>query len=370
MPVDGECVRFPLRLVVPFLAALACTGAAQAGTGLVVGVDDDTIKWQAKPNGVVGVTRDLGVDALRVTVPWQRGQTSPSKLQQAYLHRVALAVALGQRVVLAVYGTPAEAPLTAGQRADYCGFLVHVLKRIPRIDDVVVWNEVNNPVFWPKSAGPAPYEALLARCWDTLHALRASVNVIDSTAPHQDPGAVLAGLGVAYRASGRTRPILDTFGHNVYPESSAEPPSTAHPDSLSIDQGDYPRLMSVLAGAFGGTGQPLPGQGRTTIWYLEDGFQTAVPRTLAHLYRGTENDSRAVAADQQAAQLRAALQLAYCQPAVGGFFNFELIDEPRLVGWQSGLMYAGARPKPAYDAFKQAAADVHAGRVDCARLNP
>ena len=32
----------------------------------------------------------------------------------------------------------------------------------------------------------------------------------------------------------------------------------------------------------------------------------------------------------QASQLASALLLAYCQPAVGAFFNFELIDENRL----------------------------------------
>ena len=120
---------------------------------------------------------------------------------------------LGQRVVLAVYGGPAQTPLTAAHQAQFCGFVAHVLKRIPAIDDVVIWNEVNNPTFW--QAGPAAYEALLARCWDRLHALRPSVNVIDSTAPHQDPGTFLTRMGDAYRASGRRRPILDTFGHNV-----------------------------------------------------------------------------------------------------------------------------------------------------------
>ena len=358
-----------MRLILAVLAALCCCVAnASAGTGLLVGLDDDTIKWLAKPNGVVGVNRDLGVDALRITLQWKRGQETPTRLQGIYLHRAAGAIALGQRVVLAVYGTPTQSPLTAPQREQYCGFVVHVLQRIPAIEDVVIWNEVNNPTFW--QSGPEAYEALLARCWDQLHALRRTVNVIDSTAPHQDPGSFLARMGAAYRASGRTRPILDTFGHNVYPETSAEPPTAVHPGSTSIDQGDYPRLLQVLAAAFGGTGQPLPGDGRTTVWYLEDGYQSAVPRLLAQVYGGRENERAPVSLDTQAAHLRRAVELAYCQPYVGAFFNFELLDEHRLVGWQSGLLFANGQKKPAYDAYKQAIAAVHSGAIDCASLAP
>jgi hypothetical protein len=355
----------PLLLV---LLALACASSARAGTGLLVGIDDDTVKWLAKPNGIVGVNRDLGVDAVRITLDWKRGETRPTPLQQVYLHRIALTAALGQRIVLAVYGTPSQAPVTAAQREQYCGFLTHVLKRLPAIDDVVVWNEVNNPYFW--RSGPAAYEALLARCWDTLHGLRPAINVISSTAPHQDPGSFLVAMGAAYRASGRARPVVDTFGHNVYPESSAEAPWIQHASSRSIDEGDYDRLMQVLAAAFGGTAQPLPGQGKTTIWYLEDGYQSAVPPGLGRIYKGRQNERQPVAAGDQAERLRAAVTLAYCQPAVGAFFNFELLDENRLEGWQSGLLYANGQRKPAYTAYKAAIAAIHGGSVDCATLIP
>jgi hypothetical protein len=30
--------------------------------------------------------------------------------------------------------------------------------------------------------------------------------------------------------------------------------------------------------------------------------------------------------------------LAHCQSVVGAFFNFELIGEDRLAGWQSGVL--------------------------------
>jgi hypothetical protein len=360
-------VRAALAITAALAASLACACVAHAGPGLIVGVDDDTIKWLSRPNGIVAVNRDLGIDALRVSLDWKRGETRPTRLQQIYLHRIALAITMKQRIVLAVYGRPSQAPVTPLQRGQYCGFLVHVLKRIPAIEDVVIWNEVNNPMFW--QAGPAAYEALLARCWDALHGLRSTVNVISSTAPHQDPGSFIARLGAVYRSSGRTRPIIDTFGHNAYPENSTEPPWVVH-TTPSIDEGDYARLIMLLGTAFAGTAQPLPGTGRTTIWYLEDGFQTRPPDDLRRHYGGRESERLVVGVQDQGGRLGAAVLLAYCQPAVGAFFNFELLDEHKLRGWQSGLLYSTGQQKPAYASFKRAVAAVHAGTVDCAKVLP
>jgi hypothetical protein len=199
--------------------------------------------------------------------------------------------------------------------------------------------------------------------------------VISSTAARHDPAGFLTSVGAAYRASGRTRPILDVFGHNPYPNDASESPSATHPDgSGTVGEGDLRLLLSAADTAFDGTGQPVPGTGGTTIWYLEDGFQTTIPPQLRHLYTGTENDANRVpalnepgsaATPDQATQLRNALLLAYCQPGVGAFFNFGLIDESRLSGWQSGLLWRNGTPKPSYEPFKQAIAQIAAGQVDC-----
>jgi hypothetical protein len=39
---------------------------------------------------------------------------------------------------------------------------------------------------------------------------------------------------------------------------------------------------------------------------------------------------------------------------VRAFFNFELVDETRLAGWQSGLLWRGVHRKPAAAAFAAA----------------
>ena len=126
--------------------------------------------------------------------------------------------------------------------------------------------------------------------------------------------------------------------------------------------------MSLHKG-FDGTGQAVPGSHGVTVWYLEDGFQTRPPETTpaqAHgSYTGSESDRQPVSEDVQATQLAAAVELAYCQPAVGGFFNFELRDEPELSGWQSGVLRPDWSPKPAYASYLQAIAAVRAGAISC-----
>ena len=362
------------RRLVPaaFLLLLAFCPPAHAGRDLRLGFDDDTLKWMMRPNGVVGVNRDLGVETTRITIPWRRGEVRPRRVSQTYLSRAAKAIVLGQDIVIAVYGSPSDAPTDAVSRNQYCSYVRHVLAVIPQITGVVIWNEANSPRYWPAWSGARGYERLLARCWDALHRLRHPVNVIDSTASHYDPAGFIHALGDAYRDSGRTRPIVDTFGHNPYPETASEVPWATHPNTDTIGQGDYGVLMDALAYAFQFTAQPLPDALHPSLWYLEDGFQTAVPDGLRSLYRGQENDPSVVPpvgdGASQAEQLRAAVFLAYCQPAVGAFFNFELIDDHRLAGWQSGVLYTNGTRKPSFLPFRDTVAAVERNKVDCSKV--
>jgi hypothetical protein len=386
-------------------AAVACalTGTAWAGPGLLVGVADDSLKWNAKPlaQSALGYTRDLGIRAVRVTVPWHEGETRLALSDRTPVDRMILATwGPRLRIVLSVYGPAADAPQTDAERNDYCTFVASLLRRYPGVNDVVIWNEPNSSRFWrPQfaqdgtSVAPASYEALLARCYDVLHFVRPGVNVIAASSPRgndkpsaasnvsHSPANFYRKLGQAYRESGRNRPILDTVGHNPYPSTNAERPWTRHPNTNTIGEGDYDKLMSVLQEAFGGTRQPLPGQGRVTVWYMEQGFQTTIDPAKSSFYHGKETDPQVLPpwvarttagssdglAPDQATQLTDALALAYCQPAVGAFFNFELADETTLAGWQSGLLWADLTPKPSYQPFKAAVKTVASGHVDCTR---
>jgi hypothetical protein len=350
-----------IALLAACLLATVAVASARAGPNFVIGVDDDTLKWTEDTGSVVGVQRDLGALADRVTLQWAPAETTADGNQRTYLRRAQNAARLGQRIVLAIYGPASSPPIAETDQDQYCAFAVDALSRARNIHDIVIWNEANSGVFWkPQQGAAAAYESLLADCYDQLHRFSKSVNVISSTSPHESPAAFIAGLGAAYRASGRTLPIFDTYGHDAYPEVSSESPLASHAGGLSLDEGDCVRLLAALTAAFGGTAQPVPGAGNVpsggylpagaqmssktgvingtyaggpvTIWYLEDGFETVVPAAERAAYTGREtnhqllqpiavNSSSLFVAPNQAGQLRDALELAYCQPAVSAWLS-------------------------------------------------
>src|SRR5262249_27791433 len=262
-------------------------------------------------------------------------------------------------------------------------YVADALSRYPSIRDVVIWNEPNKRLFW-NAAGtgqadaPAQYEALLATCYDSLHASFPGVNVIglalsstgNDNATSTSPGAFIRGVGDAYRASGRAVPLLDTVGFHPYPLSSSERPWVQHIGEKTIAEGDWNKLMYNFWLAFNGTGQPLPGSGGVKIWYLEDGFQTTVPPAKAGAYTGSENvatipDFTGTPELDQATQVLDAVRRAACQPNVGAFFNFMLVDDPALTGWQSGAFWADGTAKGSLGAFQRASSEARVGTVDC-----
>ena len=302
---------------------------------LLVGVDDDTLKWTSDPVGVVRWQRALGADAVRVWAPWH-GEAAPRGARLVELRRAEDA-ARYTTVVLAVFGFARDTPRTPAAQARFCGYARRALGIVHDAQAVVVWNEANSPTFW--NGTPAEYETLLAGCYDALH--RPGVTVLDSTASAHAPDAFLRAVAAAYRRSGRTRPLVDAFGHNPYPQTPAESPAARHDDGF-LGEGDYAQLRQALH-AFG----------TPDVWYLEDGYQSTVPHVLRMHYDGRENVATPTPA-VQARLLRSAIALAACQPHVRAFFNFELVDETRLAGWQSGLVWRGVHRKPAAAAFAAA----------------
>ena len=289
--------------------------------------------------------------------------------------------AFGIRVVVAVSGGPADTPLDVPSRARYCAFAASLLRRYPTLDDVVVWTEPNSSRFW--SGGPAAYEALLAQCWDALHATRPQVNVIAArrlvatiTRPAEPAARPCLVPGTRRRRSARadaTSPILDTVGHNVYPSRSAEAPGHVNTGG-SLDEGDYAKLIAVLPPPSPAPHSPSRARG-LTIWYMEDGFQTAGRPRPGPLYVGRENDRWALDAfpgtpgadkhltDDQARSSQPPSASRTASPPSARSSTSSWPTSAYLGGWQSGLLWANWQPKPSYAAFKQAVWDVDRGAV-------
>jgi hypothetical protein len=388
-------------LLVTVVAALLSTGSAAAQPGMFVGARDDGLKWRTATTAAVA--RDLGLGAMGITLGWQPGQTDLTAIDALALNG-AIVGAGGMRVVVAVFGDAPQAPIDARWAEQYCAYVGRLITRFPQLNDIVIWNEPNLSAYWRpqyrsdgSSEAPVSYTELLARCYDVLHGIRDSINVIaPATSLHgndnpnallnssHSPTAFIREMGVTYRRSGRTRPLFDTLGHHPYPARSDERPWAAHPQESIVSIGDLDRLVRVLDEAFDGTAQPQPDNG-LPIWYLETGYQTQIDSEKAGLYTGVETWPGSLPdrvpsqgppatppdlspAPDQATQLADSLRLTYCQPYVSAVFNFLIRDEKDLRGWQSGLMWTDGSRKDSYVPYREVVREVNEGRVSCGEL--
>ena len=109
----------------------------------------------------------------------------------------------------------------------------------------------------------------------------------DSARLTHSPTTFIADLGLAYRATGRTTPIMDAFGFHPYGDNSSQSPTFAHPNTTRIGLADYGKLVALLGTAFDGTaqaGSTLP------ILYDEYGVESQIPAAKAALYSGARAD--------------------------------------------------------------------------------
>jgi hypothetical protein len=378
------------RLWVAALAALTLVPAAHAGgPAMRVGAAEDEVQQTSlvDAEAKLALLQLAGLDTVRINSIWGPGQTAPTAADQQKLANVVAGAALnGMRVYVSVsqFGS-ATTPLTDDAQNAFAAYVASIVKSFPSLAGVIVDNEPNINRFWlpqfnadgTDAAAPA-YETLLARTYDAVKAVRPTMPVIGGAlSPHggdspggarptHSPTVFIQDLGAAYRASGRTTPIMDVFSIHPYGDSSSQAPTVVH-NSTSIGLADYPRLVTLLGQAFDGTAQPgstLP------ILYDEYGVESQIPTDEADQYAGSEPAStHPVDEATQASYYVSALQLSFCQPNVIGLFLFHAFDEPNLANWQSGLYYVDGTPKSSLPAVQGAADQVRRGVVtQCAGM--
>jgi hypothetical protein len=273
------------------------------------------------------------------------------------------ASARGIQPVVSIYNQSGMwTPADDASRRQFAQFAVTVVRELPWVTTFIVGNEPNSNVYWrPQSTAAAAYEALLAGTYDAIKAVRPGVTVVGGALASRGntaPATFIQELGAAYRASGRTAPIMDVFDEHVYADNSTLPPSMPH-GGPTVASGDYRKLVALLGKAFDGTAQ----RGSTLpIVYGEFGVDTAVPSAKASLYTGAET-SKVVDEATQARYEVEALRLAYCAPTVVGLYSFHVVDEANLAGWQSGPFYVDGTPKSSFGPIRDAIAAAHAGTL-------
>jgi hypothetical protein len=359
-------MRTALLTVFGTLVALAAPGLATAGPGLIVGAVEDDVRASTLVEAEARMTsfRLSGFRAVRITTLWTPGLTRPSDDELRTLEHVsAAATRNGVRLYVTVMHPGSRTtPLTDEGRRDFAAFAAAIVRNAPSIEHVIIGNEPNLNRFWlPQfgldgtSAAPASYLSLLAHTYDALKGVSSDVQVYggaisprgtdrpDGLRPTHSPTTFIQGLGAAYRASGRSRPVMDALAIHVYGDNSSVAPSVAHPLNTSIGVADYDKLVRLLGEAFDGTEQPgstLP------ILYGEYGTETQIPESKAGLYTGTEpTTTRPVTEETQASYYQQALALSFCQPNVVGMLLFLSRDERARAAWQSGVHYVDGTPK-------------------------
>ncbi len=330
----------------------------------------------------MSLLRLAGFDAVRVSSLWLGGQTAPTESELAALKNVAAAASLsGVRVYVAVYNAGSKTtPLAPESRAQFAKYAAALATAIPGVRDVIVGNEPNLDRSWlpqfgldgSDAAAPA-YLALLAETYDALKAVSKEIRVYGGAlAPRgadapgigrntHTPTAFLRDLGAAYRASGRTAPVMDALSMHPYGDSSSVSPDVLHPLSNTIGIADYAKLVALLGTAFDGTGQPgsaLP------ILYDGYGVETRVPAAKSKLYAGAEPAAtKPVDEATQTAYYRRSRELACCQPTVTGVLLLHAQDDPSLTAWQSGVMYVDGTPKTSLAPVRKALAATRGGSI-------
>ena len=325
---------------------------------LLVGAVEDAAKQRSNPRAQMKLARASGFRAIVLSAVWETGASADDELSRLR-PAVAAAVAEGIRPVLAVYQFSSSTPNTPSRRGAFLDYAAALVRGLPAVRDVLVGNEPNINLFWQPQFDDAggdraaqDYEGLLAAAYDRLKEQDPKLDVIGgSLAPHggdrpssrptHSPTQFIGDLAAAYRASGRSKPIMDALSLHVYGDSQHTPPTFAHPRSTTIGIADYRKVVTLLREGFAGTGQPgasLP------IVYGEYGVETVIPQDKAYLYNGREVTSP-VDETTQARYYEQAIRLAEAQPTVRMLFLFHVVDETRLEGLQSGTRYADGTPK-------------------------
>jgi hypothetical protein len=276
------------------------------------------------------------------------------------------------RVLLAIYGTPRWAGrarnrvprraldlrlfATAAARRYSGNYTVEAgenepERSLPAVRHWLAWNEPNNPVFlrpqwkmvkrrWRVQAA-YDYAKICSAIWAGVHATRLAGQKVAcgatgprgndaprSSRPSTSPLTFMRWL----RRAGLRR--MDAYAHHPYYGHRSERPSTKSRSKKAVTMANIGDLIKQLNRLYGR---------RTRLWITEYGYQTNPPdRLFGVSYRN------------QARYVHQAIALAKRTRRIDMLIWFLIRDEPRLSGWQSGVVTRRGARKPAFRAFQTA----------------
>ncbi len=362
---------------------LALPTSASGSKRLVLGLFDDAATLDQSKQAFP-ILQTLNVQVVRMTLTWGgRGGVANKRPASAtdpadpaydwarYDEAIQRATNAGMQVLLTIVGTPFWA--NGGQPPQHPPSSATTLRQfayaaalrysgtfldtssgrvLPRVGLWLAWNEPNSPVFlqpqfarvngvWRMAAASA-YARICNAVYDGVHAVGGPEQVgCGATAPRgsnvpsgsRPSIAPLAFMRAAKKSGLRT---FDAWAHHPYYGSPSSRPASRNIRPGAIELGNIDVLIAQLTRLYG----------EKRVWITEYGYQTKPPDPFF-----------GVSWPQQADYLRQAYEIARANPRIDLFTWFLLEDSPSLESWQSGLITADGRRKPAFSVFARLRSD-------------
>jgi hypothetical protein len=378
-------MRRLLALLVCTLGALAA--ATPAWSDISVGVADDGGK--IAPDGglwFLSQMREVGLQENRITVSWDPDNPTTIHERERLDRYIGNATAQGIRIVLLI--SPGRARALAGSQTavgQFVGFVTQLARTYPQVKDIAVGNEPNQPRFWQpqfsssgRSLACGAYQRVLAQAYDALKAVARDITVIGvSLSPRGNDNALAAvngstspvrcirDIGLSYRASRRTRPIMDELAFHPHPNSYRHShlvgyrwPNAGTSNLARIKQAIWDAFRGTAQPTFAEAGRPVSRAGLPPLRVRlnEVGWQVSIPASSAGAYYGRESVPRLADERTQADTYAALLPYYACDASVRSMLYYGLVDEPDLDRWQAGLIRADQTRRPSFGTVRSALA--------------
>jgi len=298
---------------------------------LVVGAGLDTPEEAA-------LAQNDGFEAVRMTLVWPAGASTPDPGAIEALDRLPA----GTNLVLELDAS--SLPPDAPGRAALASYAAAVASQVPALHDLIL-----GPA--PTAGTASAYEIALAAVYDAVKQAAPTVRVDAEIAGTQTPGNALAAVATAYRASGRTEPLMDELAFQPAPAAGLHLWTLA---SLS-------QLITAFNAGFADTAQA----GAPLRVIIDDmAFSSAIPQQKIALYPSASAGA-GLDENSQAAAYTAALGSVSCQPSVDELLLDQLVDNGTL-GGQAGLYYLDGSPKTSLQPVLQAVEAAQGSSRGCA----
>jgi hypothetical protein len=220
---------------------------------------------------------------------------------------------------------------------------------LPAVRYWLAWNEPNNPAFLSPQFRKVGKRNVVQSPYDYAKICNAVVGGVHATALKGEK----IGCGVTAPRGNNTakgnRPALsplvfldnmkkagakgfDAYAHHPYYGKPSETPSTPPPARTAVTLGNIGTLIKEVTRLYG----------QKRIWITEYGYQTRPPDNVF-----------GVSYTKQAKYLTQAFSIARKNPRIDMMLWFLFRDDPKLGGWQSGLLTKNGRKKPSFAAFQR-----------------